>query len=289
MLKKIQVFKAGRYGDTAGRIWNNDEVKQVADNFNPDFRRAPVKLGHEGFFDNEKPAVGWVKSLEFNNGILEANVNFVDSEIKNIKDKYINVSVEAVKNIETYDLNTDLRGPYLLGVALLGSSQPAVAGLEPVKFSNENDKKAENFYLAPENVENPLLNFDNKKENATISKSNEAERKKMQELEKFKKENGELQTKLQEFIQKEHKAKVETFISKNNKKILPAVKDEMLEFALELNKAQLEKFEKIVEKMPELQIFKSDLDGTEEPENKKVDTVVDEAIKDLEAYKKLNG
>jgi hypothetical protein len=90
-------------------------------------------------------------------------------------------------------------------------------------------------------------------------------------------------------MEKERREKVEAFISANAKKILPAVKNEVLEFALELNDAQLEKFKKIVEKMPELQIFNNELDGTKEPESKKTDDVVTEALKDLEAFKKLNG
>jgi hypothetical protein len=158
MLKRIEIFKAGKYGETAGRIWSDDEVRQMAQNFDPSFRRAPVKLGHDGLLDGEKPAVGWVKALNFNEEkkVLEADVEFIDDEIPNIKDKYINVSIEAVKNIEKYDANAPMTGAYLLGVALLGSSQPAVAGLEPVKFSKENVERAENFYLAPENIENPL-------------------------------------------------------------------------------------------------------------------------------------
>jgi hypothetical protein len=93
MLKKIQIFKAGKYGESSNRVWNDEEVKQLKDNYDFNFRRAMVKLGHDGFLENEKPAVGWVESLSINDkGILEANVNFIDDEVKNIKDKYINVS-----------------------------------------------------------------------------------------------------------------------------------------------------------------------------------------------------
>jgi hypothetical protein len=38
-----------------------------------------------------------------------------------------------------------------------------------------------------------------------------------------------------------------------------------------------------------LQIFNNELDGTKEPEGKKTVDVVTEALKDLEAFKKLNG
>jgi cytochrome c553 len=286
MLKKIQIFKAGRYGESSNRIWNDEEVAELQNNFDNSFRRAPVKLGHDGFLENEKPAVGWVEDLELNNGVLEANVNFADDEIKNIKDKYINVSVEVVKHIEEYDKETDKRGSYLLGVALLGSSQPAVAGLAPVKFSKDSETKEENFYTTDLGIEKADL-FQTKKDD-TIQLNKQGENEMQEKLEAFKKQNDELQKQLEAFKQKERVATVETFISANAKKIVPAVKDDMQEFMLGLDDKQMESFKKIVEKIPEVEIFKNDLDETEEPQHKDVKSAVDEAMKDLEVFKKQN-
>jgi hypothetical protein len=287
MLKKIQIFRAGRYGESSNRIWNDEEVRQLRDNFDTSFRRAPVKLGHDGFLENEKPAVGWVESLEINdNGILEANVNFNDNDIKDIKDKYINVSVEVVKHIEEYDKETDKRGAYLLGVALLGGSQPAVAGLEPVKFSKDSEVKKEYFYTTEFTMEKADL-FQIAKDD-TIQSNKQGDSEMQKELEAFKKQNDELKKQLEAFKQKERVATVENFISANAKKIIPEVKDDMQEFMLGLDDKQMESFKKIVEKLPEVEVFKNDLDGTEEPQHKDVKSAVDEALKDLEVFKKQN-
>jgi len=293
MKKKIQIFKAGTYGENSNRIWNEDEVKQLKDNYDFNYRRAMVKLGHDGFFDSEKPAVGWVESLEINdNGILEANVNFNDDDVKNIKDKYINVSVEVTKHIEEYDLGqTDLRGAYLLGVALLGSSQPAVAGLEPVKFSKNEDDKSIGI-MTDLGIETSSFEKDLKNDNITQNKHSKGENamdleKIKAEAEKFRKQNEELQAKLQEFEKAKREADLVSFFEANKTKVIPAVKEDLVEFAKTLNDTQLENFKKIVEKMPELEAFKKVEFGAE-PETKTEKNVVEEALADLEAFKKIN-
>ena len=293
MKKKIQIFKAGTYGENSNRIWNEDEVKQLKDNYDFNYRRAMVKLGHDGFFDSEKPAVGWVESLEINdNGILEANVNFNDDDVKNIKDKYINVSVEVVKHIEEYDLGqTDLRGAYLLGVVLLGSSQPEVAGLEPVKFSKNEDDKSIGI-MTGLGIETSSFEKDLKNDNITQNKHSKGENamdleKIKAEAEKFRKQNEELQAKLQEFEKAKREADLVSFFEANKTKVIPAVKEDLVEFAKTLNDTQLENFKKIVEKMPELEAFKKVEFGAE-PETKTEKNVVEEALADLEAFKKIN-
>ena len=291
MLKKIHIFKAGNYGDIEARKWNNEEVRQLKDNYDFNYRRAMVKLGHDGFFDNERPAVGWVKNLEYKEdekgvGNLYANVDFNDEDIKDVKDKYINVSVEVTKEIGTYDQDTDKRGAYLLGVALLGSSQPAVPGLEPVKFSK--DSKDEEFIIT--GLKNESEIFFNLKKDDKIQKKgdNKMELEKLKaELDKYKKEKEDLTSKLQEFAEKEKKAKITAMVESFSKKIIPAVKDDVTEFAMSLDDTQIQIFKKILEKMPELSIFKNVDMPNEEPENKKPNKA-EEALKDLEVFKQIN-
>jgi len=289
MLKKIHIFKAGNYGETSSRKWNNDEVKQLVNNYDFNFRRAMVKLGHDGIFDSEKPAVGWVKSLEYTTddkdvGNVYAIVEFNDNEIDNIKDKYINVSIEAVKNIEEYDQNTDKRGAYLLGVALLGSSQPAVPSLEPVTFSSEKNTEGFKNVVSFENTF-----FKTIKKDDTIPLKDGKGADEMEKLQEYQKKVSELESKLQEFQAKERRAKVESFVSGYSKKVIPAVKDELVEFCLNLDDTQLEAFQKIMDKMPEVAIFDEKAGGEEpQPDTKKTINAVDEALKDLEIYKKMN-
>ena len=282
MLKEFQIFKAGKYGESESRVWTDDEVKQIIDNYDYNFRRAMIKLGHDGILDGEKPAVGWVEDVYLKNGVLYAKGNFNNDDIKNIKDKYINVSIEVTKSIQSYDLDTDKQGAYLLGVALLGSSQPAVAGLEPLKFSKDSAVEMIGNITIDKNEFQKKINFDN------ITPNNEKDKKMEKQLEEFKTQNEKLLAELEEFKKLDKKNQIKNFFSKNEKKIVPAVKDEMLQFSLDLNDEQLEKFKSIVEKMPEISVFNNDLENTEEPQNNLEIDPTKEALKDLEAYKAQN-
>jgi len=290
MLKKIHIFRAGNYGETSSRKWNNDEVKQLVDNYDFSYRRAMVKLGHDGFLEEEKPAVGWVKSLEYTTddkgvGNVYANVEFNDNEIDNIKDKYINVSIEVMKKIEEYDFDTDKRGAYLLGVALLGSSQPAVPSLEPVTFSSEKNTEGFKNVVSFENTF-----FNTKKKNDTMPLKDGKGADKMEKLQEYQKKVSELEKILQEYQAKERKAKVESFVSGYSKKVIPAVKNDLVEFCMSLDDSQFEAFKKIMDKMPEVAIFSEGIKGEEpQPDPKKTMNAVEEALKDLEAFKKING
>jgi len=291
MLKKIEIFKAGTYGESESRIWSDDEVKQLQANYDFNYRRAMAKLGHDGFFDNEKPAVGWVESLEVNDkGILVANVNFNDDDVKNIKDKYINVSVEVTKRVEEYDLGqTDLRGAYLLGVALLGSSQPAVAGLEPVKFSKDDNESVvgimTNLALKTIDFEKDLKD-DNITQKEQGAKQMDLETIKA-EVEAFKKQNEELHAELEVFAKEKREAGIVAMFEKNKDKVIPAVKDDLIEFSKTLNDTQLESFKKVIEKLPKIEAL-TNVEFGKEPETKTEKDITEEALKDLEAFKKQN-
>ena len=274
MLKRIHIFKSGNYGDSKARQWTNEELKQMVSNYDFGYRRAMVKIGHDGLFSDEKGAVGWVGSLEYKEdnkgrGNVYAVVDFKDEDIPKIKDRYINVSVEVVKDISVYDKETDKQGAYLLGVALLGSSQPAVPELEPVQFSKEGLE-----------VYQTQIVFENDFNITKYSKGDNMD------IEELKRKNEELQNKLQEFAQKERAGQIEQFISANADKIIPAVKGELQEFCLNLSDEQLETFKKIIDKMPKVAVFEN-MEG-EEPKPKDSD-VIDKALEDLEIFKKLKG
>jgi len=283
IIKEFEIFKAGKYGESESRVWTDEEVRQLKDNYDYNFRRSPIKLGHDGFFDSERPAVGWVKELKINdNGVLVAVGEFNKKDVEEIKDRYINVSVEVTKSIQSYDIETDKTGAYLLGVALLGSSQPAVAGLKPLEFSKSDDKNE--FIQTNINFENESFSMLGENDNITQNRQGDNE---MEKLEEFKKENEKLIAELEKYKKQTKRNEFEKFMNENQDKIIPAVKEELTEFAMDLNDTQLEKFKSIIEKMPKLDLFKT-MDG-EEPEPKNKVSAVEEALKDLEQFKKVKG
>jgi len=290
LLKQIEVFKAGVYGENDNRIWSDDEVKQMQENYNYSYRRAAVKLGHDGLFDIEKPAVGWVESVYLNdNNILVAVVNFNDDDVKDIKDKYINASVEVTKSIETYDLNEQtIKGAYLLGVALLGSSQPEVAGLKPIKFSKDSDEKVVTNIMS--DVSMKIEDFEKVNKNDTITKINKGEVMKPEvlkaEVEAFKKKNADLEAKIAKFTAEKRNSDIVAFFEANKEKITPVVKENLVEFSKTLNDNQLENFKKVIETLPKIEVVK-ELDLGKEPIAKEPLSAEAEALKDLEVFKKI--
>nr|BDD46507.1 hypothetical protein 11 [bacterium] len=130
--KFFEIFKAGTYPQG---VFTNDDIEAIAKNYDPSFCEAPITLDHE----QKGPALGWIKSLIAENGVLKAEFRDVDPElVEKVKTgKYKNVSVELYKILEG-------RKPYLKSLSFLGAAIPQVKGLEPVKF---RDAESETYIL----------------------------------------------------------------------------------------------------------------------------------------------
>jgi len=303
---KIEIFKPGVYGESKSRIWSNSEVLELVDNYDPNYRRAPVILGHNDY-NGEKPAYGWVKSLEINdNAIVEAVIEFED-ELEELikKGRYKNVSIEVVKNIQDFDYNSEVEGPYLLAVALLGGSQPAVSGLKPVEFEIKELRKKdgiESISFSQDFISNLNDRNTNKKQAKKDDTINKKYKEQFMELEKlkeelekerqkFKLEKEEFSKKVKEFEAKvakyERDREIAEFIAENRDKITPALEEQFKKFATDLNKEQFEaykeQFKQLIEQY-DLSVLRKEVTGGEnkKPEQEDFST---EALKDLEKLK----
>ena len=149
---KIEVFKAGVYGDSEARIWSQEEVQDIVSNYDASYRNAPVILGHNDWDGKEKPAYGWATDFSINDeNVLIAEIEYNDELGEMIKNKmYSRVSMELTKKIEIYDRVGGKTGAYALAIAFLGSNQPAVSGLAPISFSAEDGQNGESFEFVPE-------------------------------------------------------------------------------------------------------------------------------------------
>jgi len=288
---KIEVFKAGMYGQDEARIWSQEEVQDIIDNYEPDYRSAPVILGHNGWDGEEKPAYGWATGFSLNdNNILIADIEYNDDLGELVKNKmYSRVSMELTKKIEMYDMIGGKTGPYALAIALLGSNQPAVSGLEPISFSVEDKKfgvsiefesKSENFKIDEESIEitGGTMPLTEEQIAELLDKATkfDASQTKLTAIEaenaKFKKELKDKDT--------------ENFMTANASKIVPAIKDQVSAFLNATDGEIQENFKKIISAMPENEIFKK-LDENLN-EHKQVDTdekFSSQASKDLQATK----
>jgi hypothetical protein len=314
---KIEIFKKGRYGDSESRIWSDREVDELVDNYDTGFRSAPIILGHNSLWsETEKPAMGWVQKLEKNSkGIVEAIIEY-NEELEELvkKKKYKNVSIEVVKKIELIDEEADKEGAYLLAVAFLGGSQPAVSGLKPVEFSADYKKYASNFTfdadLNPQSE--PQQKEQMQSEAQTVKEGGEADPKKddtiqhnntqgaemtVEQLKAKETELAQMQADLSakeaELAQKEEHFKAEAkkreiaqFIADNQKKILPTEKDSIEDFMTKLDDDALEAFKKQITARADLKIFDELTDGKNEDAHLDTDAKFAlQAKKDLDALK----
>lgn len=242
---KIEIFKSGDYGDHESRKWSKKETQELVSNYDTSYRQAPIILGHNGLFDGEKPAFGWVNSLSINDkDVVVADVEYSD-ELQDMvsKQMYKNVSIEATKAVDKFD-KKGKKGAYLLAVAFLGGSQPAVQGLQAVSFSTDMKEYVDTFEM-PISTQGEEMPKPTDEPNVQLSAENEALKEKVAKFEAQEVER--LETKRQEDISK--------FVSENLKKITPANKESYESFMLSLSDDQAQSFKKIVEKMPELEIF----------------------------------
>ena len=315
---KIQIFKPGIYGQSPSRQWTEEEVKVLVKNYDEKYRKAPIILGHNDW-NGEKPAYGWVKALSYDNGIVVADIEYSD-ELKKLVDekKYQNVSIEVVKNIQAYDNQAPVNGGYLLAVAFLGGSQPAVAGLEPVKFNIEDKQFVESFeyegfivsqdtehqetFTKPQNQtpqKNDTINENNdkgvfmtKEELQKLSAQVEQRAKELDEkFAMLAQKEKEFEAKVAKFEaeQKEFKRmrEIESFLNENEKHLTPALKEQFVSFAKKLDDELFESYKEQFKKSIE-NFSKDNLTGeanfaNTDSEDNDVEDFEAEALKDLEA------
>lgn len=136
-IKIIEVFRAGTHTDNAGneKEWTEEDVQNIVNIYNESVEsnnsfEVPIVKGHP---ETDAPAYGWVKKLEYDNGVMKAHVEFNKLFEEEIKDEqYKKVSIAL------YEDNR------LRHIGMLGGVPPAVQGLKPVEF-NDGDKKFRGF------------------------------------------------------------------------------------------------------------------------------------------------
>jgi hypothetical protein len=135
----LQIFRPGKFTAMSGHTldFSESEVMAIAANYSAEKFQAPIVAGHPKDSD---PAYGWVKSLSFSEGVLEAEPEQVDPAFAEA------VAAGRYKKISGsfYPPNhPDNPVPghyYLRHVGFLGAMAPAVKGLKPVaSFSGKMD------------------------------------------------------------------------------------------------------------------------------------------------------
>jgi hypothetical protein len=138
VIKRIHVFQAGEQTSSGGetRVFTPEILKEAAESYDPSVHEAPLVIGHSGDSDSV-PSYGWVKKFHVEGESLYADVDFSDVAKELVENKhYKKVSISFYppeSKVNPAEGKWSVRH-----VALLGAAPPAVKGLEPFKFT-END------------------------------------------------------------------------------------------------------------------------------------------------------
>lgn len=136
--KPFQIFKPGRHTANSGvaLAFSESDLAASAAAYDPAVSEAPIVVGHPKI---DGPAYGWVKSLAFSDGALEADPHQVDPEFAEI------VEAGRFKKISAAFYAPDAKNNpvpgvyYLRHVGFLGAAAPAVKGLRTPEFGEAEE------------------------------------------------------------------------------------------------------------------------------------------------------
>jgi len=143
----MEIFRAGTHTDANGKTdtYTEDDVQKIADTYNAAVKEdssldAPVVKGHP---KTEDKAFGWIEKLKTDGASLLAKVKDMPEEFK----KQIEDGEFKKRSIA---LTKDMR---LRHVGFLGAVAPAVEGMEPISFNDDEFTEYESEYAeAPEDT-----------------------------------------------------------------------------------------------------------------------------------------
>lgn len=135
--KTLQIFKPGRQTASNGETltYTEADLRATVNAYNPKLHEAPIVIGHPA---HNLPAYGWVKSLAFSEGGVEAVPDQVNPDFAEM------VRNGAFKKISASFYRPDSAANpvpgvwYLRHVGFLGAQPPAVKGLRQPEFAGDD-------------------------------------------------------------------------------------------------------------------------------------------------------
>lgn len=138
--KPIEIFRGGSHVDNMGRrmTFSRADVDAIANAYDPASFAAPLVVGHPKTND---PAFGWVKSLKVrDDGVLIAEPEKVEPQFAEAVRAGRYRKVSASFYLPDHPANPAPGQYYLRHVGFLGAAAPAVKGLSPVEFNEQEEK-----------------------------------------------------------------------------------------------------------------------------------------------------
>lgn len=144
----IEVFRSGTFTPMEGKTATitERELQEIAASYDPALHPSPVVIGHP---KTDDPAYGWVDRIYVEGGKLKATLKETVSEFADLvkEGRYKKVSISLF--LPNSPANPKPGTTYLKHVGFLGAASPAVPGLKPVQFSNDQQGTIEFQQDAP--------------------------------------------------------------------------------------------------------------------------------------------
>jgi uncharacterized protein YdcH (DUF465 family) len=131
----VDAFKVGKHTDSAGntREWTGDDLQKIATTYNETKdRKAPVVLGHP---TSDAPAYGLVDCVRVVGDKLQA-------KLTELNDGFVGALKAGAYKMRSISLYPNMNVRHL---GFLGAMQPAVPGLAPFKFAENDDATTYDF------------------------------------------------------------------------------------------------------------------------------------------------
>lgn len=152
--KALQIFRTGRHTATSGDVlaFSEAALQATAAAYDPARHEAPIVVGHP---QSNGPAYGWVKSLAFADGGLDAEPHQVDPAFAELVEAGRFKKISASFYAPEAPANPVPGVYYLRHVGFLGAQPPAVKGLRSPTFAEQEEGVVEFSEL--EDVQNASL------------------------------------------------------------------------------------------------------------------------------------
>lgn len=137
-MKKLEIFKPGKHTAVDGKTieFSEEDVKASVAAYDPTVHEAPMVVGHPKL---ESPAYGWIKKLDFAEGVMSAEPDQVDAGFAELVNSGRFKKISASFYLPDAPGNPKPGVYYLRHVGFLGAQPPAVKGLKSASFSETEE------------------------------------------------------------------------------------------------------------------------------------------------------
>lgn len=137
-MKPFQLFKTGTHTAASGATltFSEEQLRAAVAAYDPSLHEAPIVVGHP---KDNAPAFGWIKSLDYSDGMLTANPDQINADFAELVKAGSYKKRSASWYLPDAPNNPKPGTLYLRHVAFLGAQPPAIKGLKDVNFSDAEE------------------------------------------------------------------------------------------------------------------------------------------------------